>query len=119
LNPPAHLGPAKPSFRSSITSGRELERLAFRDGSRKVKLRAAAGIRSRKDPVTWRKALRRHLTLLLLAKFAALVLLWALCFSPAHRTFVDGEVASRRLALVQPHAAPRPVAPLLQENSRD
>ncbi|MGP8032914.1 MAG: cytochrome oxidase putative small subunit CydP [Steroidobacteraceae bacterium] len=69
--------------------------------------------------MTWRRAFRRHLTLLLLAKFAALALLWALCFSPAHRTFVDGEVEGRRLALVQPHAPARPAAPPLEENTRD
>jgi hypothetical protein len=37
--------------------------------------------------------------LLLVIKLAALALLWALCFSPAHRTAVDGQAAGRHLAL--------------------
>jgi hypothetical protein len=41
--------------------------------------------------------LRRHLTALLLLKLAALVLLWALFFSPAHRTAVDGAAMAHRL----------------------
>jgi hypothetical protein len=47
--------------------------------------------------------LRRHLTVLLALKLAALALLWALFFSPAHRTAVDGQAAGRHLA-VAPHA---------------
>jgi hypothetical protein len=69
--------------------------------------------------VTWRRALRRHLTLLLLAKFAALALLWALCFSSAHRTPVDGAAAGRRLALVQPRASDSPAAAPPGESTRD
>lgn len=69
--------------------------------------------------MTWRRALRRHLTLLLLAKFAALALLWALCFSGAHRTLVDAAVAGRRLALVQPLGAVGPVAAPPGESTRD
>jgi hypothetical protein len=56
--------------------------------------------------VTWRRAFRRHLTLLLLAKFAALALLWLLFFSPAHRTTVDGDATGRRLAVARSSAAP-------------
>jgi len=68
-------------------------------------------------PALWRRALRRHLALLLGVKFAALALLWALCFSPVHRTAVGPPEAARRLALLPPQAAPRvplqapPVAP--------
>ena len=61
-------------------------------------------VRSRTDtsgrtPEPWRGILRRHLALLLAIKLAALALLWALFFSPAHRTAVDGEAAGRHLAL--------------------
>ena len=61
-------------------------------------------MRSRTDtsgraPEPWRSLLRRHLALLLAIKFAALALLWALFFSPAHRTAVDAEAAGRHLAL--------------------
>ncbi len=67
----------------------------------------------------WRRRLRRELSWLLALKVAALALLWWLFFSPAHRTPVDGQAESRRLALTR--AAP--VAPLLApssaENRRD
>ena len=66
--------------------------------------------------MTWRRAFRRHLTLLLLAKFAALLLLWALFFSPAHRTPVDSDAAGRRLAVARSPAAP-PIT--LQEGTHD
>jgi len=66
--------------------------------------------------VTWRRPFRRHLTLLLLAKFAALLLLWALFFSPAHRTTVDSDATGRRLAVARPPAAP-PLTP--QEGTHD
>jgi hypothetical protein len=61
-------------------------------------------VRSRTDtsgPASgpWRGILRRHLTLLLAIKLAALVLLWALFFSPAHRPAVDAEAAGRQLAV--------------------
>jgi hypothetical protein len=55
--------------------------------------------------VSWRGALRRHVTLLLAVKFVALALLWALCFSPAHRTEVDPRTAGQHLA-VAPKASP-------------
>ena len=69
--------------------------------------------------MTWRRALRRHLTLLLLAKFAALALLWALCFSSAHRTPVDAAAAGRRLALGQPHTSVSPAVAPSGESTRD
>jgi len=43
--------------------------------------------------------LRRHLTLLLAIKLAALALLWVLFFSPAHRPAVDSQAAGRHLAI--------------------
>lgn len=55
-----------------------------------------------RPPAAWRRALRRHLAWLLAVKFAALALLWALFFSPAHRTLVDRQRAARQLALLQP-----------------
>jgi hypothetical protein len=58
--------------------------------------------------VQWRGALRRHLALLLAMKFAALALLWALFFLPAHHTRVDAQAAGKRLALVRPQAAAPP-----------
>jgi hypothetical protein len=72
--------------------------------------------------VTWRRAFRRHLTLLLLAKFAALALLWALFFSPTHRTAVDSDAAGRRLAVARPELSARSMAapPLpLKESTHD
>jgi type II secretory pathway component PulM len=47
----------------------------------------------------WRHVLRRELTWLLALKAAALILLWWLFFSPAHRTPVDAAAALRRLAV--------------------
>lgn len=48
--------------------------------------------------VPWRSVLRRHIALLVAAKFAALILLWALFFSPTHRTHVDSRAAGEHLA---------------------
>jgi hypothetical protein len=69
--------------------------------------------------VSWRNALRRHLAWLLLLKFAALALLWALFFSPAHRTPVDGRMTGRQLALGQPAAQAGSGAPAREESRRD
>ena len=69
--------------------------------------------------VPWRSVLRRHLAWLLLLKFAALALLWALFFSPAHRAPVDGRMTGRQLALGQPAAQPRSGAPTREESRRD
>jgi hypothetical protein len=63
---------------------------------------AAAGARA-----PWRSVLRRHLAWLLLLKFAALAALWALSFSPVHRTTVDAAAAQRQLAVL-PRDARRP-----------
>jgi len=43
--------------------------------------------------------LRRHLAALLAIKLAALLLLWVLFFSPAHRSAVDGAALARQLAV--------------------
>jgi hypothetical protein len=47
----------------------------------------------------WRAALRRKIGWLLAAKLAALLVLWMLFFSPAHRVEVTKEAAGRHLAL--------------------
>jgi hypothetical protein len=54
-----------------------------------------------------------------LLKFAALALIWALFFSPAHRTPVDARTAARQLELGPP-ATPAPRgAPAREESRRD
>jgi hypothetical protein len=50
---------------------------------------------------SWRGVLRRELSLLMLGKLAALILLWWLFFSPTHRAPVDAAKTGRRLALEQ------------------
>jgi len=50
---------------------------------------------------SWRGVLRRELSLLMLGKLAALILLWWLFFSPTHRAPVDAATTGRRLALEQ------------------
>jgi hypothetical protein len=52
-----------------------------------------------RTPRGWRRALRRKLTALLALKAAALWLLWALCFSAAHRVAPDANAASRALGM--------------------
>ena len=56
-------------------------------------------------PKPWRGVLRRHLIALLAIKFAALALLWALFFSPAHRAAVDGQGLARQLAVAPQQGA--------------
>jgi hypothetical protein len=56
-------------------------------------------------PESWRAILRRHLTVLLALKLAALALLWMLFFSPTHRTAVDSQAAGQHLAVAAPGAA--------------
>ena len=76
-----------------------------------VKLGSAEGqVRSRTytsaaTPGQWRAILRRHLTVLLAIKLAALALLWLLFFSPAHRTAVDDQAAGRHLAVTAQQGA--------------
>jgi hypothetical protein len=83
--------------------------------------RGAGGSRGATVPqfAAWRSVLRRHLAWLLLLKFAALALLWALFFSPAHRTPVDGWMTGRQLALGQPAAQAGSGAPTREEGRRD
>jgi uncharacterized membrane protein len=51
----------------------------------------------RAGPEQWRYELRRAVAVTLALKLAALALLWALFFAPAHRTRVDAEAASQHL----------------------
>lgn len=66
----------------------------------------------------WRPDLRRKLTWLLIAKLGLLVLLWAVCFSPSHRSSVDVTTAGRRWSLSPGPQVPEPAdrsAPDTQE----
>lgn len=67
----------------------------------------------------WRRRMRGELFWIVLAKLAALTLLWALFFSAAHRASVDGDSLSHQLG-VAPTAAPSrlPSTPPFKENSR-
>ena len=65
----------------------------------------------------WRRALRRHLAVLLVIKFAALALLWAWFFSPPHRLSVDGRAAGLQLAVVRPDV-PAAHTPAAREGER-
>jgi hypothetical protein len=57
--------------------------------------------------MSWQRRLRREIGWLLLAKIAALAILWALFFSPSHRTTADDGSIAHRLA-VAPAANGRP-----------
>jgi len=61
---------------------------------------------ARGDPGEWRQELRRAVAATLALKLAALALLWALFFAPAHRSTVDAQAASQRLALPPAARAP-------------
>lgn len=50
----------------------------------------------------WRRELRRGIGIALAVKLAALLALWALFFSPAHRADVTAEVVDRRLEIGEP-----------------
>jgi hypothetical protein len=54
----------------------------------------------------WRTLLRRKIVWLLAAKLVALVVLWSLFFSPAHRVEVTAENVGRMLAIEEPAGAP-------------
>jgi hypothetical protein len=75
---------------------------------------SAAGIRP-----GWRRQMRGELFWIVLAKLAALTLLWALFFSAAHRPSVNGDSLGRQLG-VAPTAAPArlPSTPSSKEISR-
>lgn len=69
---------------------------------------AASG--STAAPVPWRRAFRRHLTTLLVLKLVALSVLWALFFSPTHRSVIDNQALERRLVPARVQPAPGAVA---------
>jgi hypothetical protein len=54
--------------------------------------------------IAWRGALRRELVWLLLGKATALILLWMLFFSPAHRPDNSPAATSRHFSLEPPAA---------------
>ena len=62
----------------------------------------------RGDPGEWRHELRRAVAAALVFKVAALALLWALFFAPAHRSTIDAAAASQRLSLPPARAAGAP-----------
>jgi hypothetical protein len=75
-------------------------------------------------PTGWKRAMRRKIAGLLVGKLALLTLLWALFFSPSHRTVVDPVATSDRFGVS--HGRPRsssghmPAATSTpSENSRD
>jgi hypothetical protein len=47
----------------------------------------------------WQGAMRRKIAVLLCGKLALLTLLWALFFSPSHRSVVDSAAASDRFGV--------------------
>jgi len=57
-------------------------------------------------PADWRRTMGRELGWLLAVKFAALVFLWLLFFSPGHRQPVDANATSRRLSVTPAISAP-------------
>ena len=63
-------------------------------------------MREGSNPVSWQHRMKRELGWLMLAKLAALLILWALFFSPAHRLSVDGRATADRLAVVPPPSEP-------------
>jgi hypothetical protein len=54
----------------------------------------------------WHIVLRRKIVWLLVIKFFALLVLWTLFFSPAHRDDVTSERSAEHLALDQGNPAP-------------
>jgi len=67
----------------------------------------------------WQRRIRREVGWLMLAKLAALLILWGLFFSPAHRLAVDGRVTADRFALVPGSTDQPPQATPLGGRSRD
>jgi len=57
-------------------------------------------------PADWRCTIGRELGWVLAVKFAALVFLWLLFFSPGHRQSVDANATSRRLSITPAIGAP-------------
>jgi hypothetical protein len=66
----------------------------------------------------WRRSMRRGMMWLLTIKFAALILLWWLFFSPPHRQHIDGKAASEHLEVV-PGMSVSGTKPQSGENTRD
>lgn len=66
----------------------------------------------------WRRSMRRGMVWLLTVKFAALILLWWLFFSPSHRQHIGGEAASEHLA-VAPAGNAAETERQMQEKTRD
>ena len=60
----------------------------------------------------WRARLAHDIGWWLFAKLSVLTLLWALFFSGAHRSFVDGPAAASRLGLAATQTALRDAAKL-------
>jgi hypothetical protein len=69
----------------------------------------------KRDPAArtadWRRMMGRELMWLLAAKFAALVCLWLLFFSPDHRQPADANATSRQLAITPVINADRTIRP--------
>jgi len=59
----------------------------------------------------WRRPMGHELMWLLAIKFAALVCLWWLFFSPDHRQPADANATSRRLAIAPVISADRTIQP--------
>jgi hypothetical protein len=54
----------------------------------------------------WHHRLRREIAWLFVAKLCALMVLWALFFSPAHRTRADAPAMADQLAVASPAVSP-------------
>jgi hypothetical protein len=72
----------------------------------------------------WQRAMRWKIAGLLCGKLALLTLLWALFFSPAHRSTVDGAAASNHFGVATGRSGSSagrtpPVTPTQPENTRD
>lgn len=72
-----------------------------------------------KPPPDWRQWLRRKIAWLLLFKLAALVTLWLLFFSPAHRVSVDPDVMSQRVAPIGDAPSSRTTLKSRKDDSND
>lgn len=72
--------------------------------------RAIRGLCGKKQtdsaPANWQRTMGRELGWLLAVKFAVLVCLWLLFFSPGHRQPVDADATSRRLSITPVINAP-------------
>jgi len=72
-----------------------------RPGIAALRRQAPLTRRGGQDP-DWRRRLRRKIGWLLLAKLAALTILWALFFSPSHRVPATPDRVGQRLAVGNP-----------------